>query len=117
MHEPATLPIIIDQGTLWKRSVSLRTGGTNGEPYDLSGCQLRAEIRETWNGPLVKEVAVGHLIPEQGSFELVIDDRARDLRRFDLFWDLLVTTPDGAVFKLMEGPVKVRSTITRRNAP
>jgi hypothetical protein len=28
-----------------------------------------------------------------------------------------VTTPDGVVFKLMEGPVKVRSTVTRRDAP
>jgi hypothetical protein len=116
MRDPARLPITLDQGTVWKRRVSLRTGGPDGEPFDLSGCQLHAQIRENWNGPLVKQVAVAALVPEAGTFELVIDDRARELRRFDLFWDLLVTTPDGAVFKLMEGPVKVRSTITRRDA-
>jgi hypothetical protein len=46
----------------------------------------------------------------------VIDDRARTLRRFSLHWDLLVTAPDGTVSKFIEGPVQVRSTVTRPDA-
>jgi hypothetical protein len=113
----AQLPIEIDQGTVWRRSVRLRTGGVDGEPFDLTGFSLRAQIRENWGAPLLKEIAVEDFVPEEGSFDLVIDDRAHELRRFDLFWDLLITAPDGSVTKHLEGPVKVRPTITRHDAP
>jgi hypothetical protein len=114
---PAVLPIAFDQGTVWRRSVSLRAGTTaSSQPYDLTGCSIHAQIRETWNGPLLKEIAVTVTDAPGGLFDLVIDDRARTLRRFSLHWDLLVTAPDGTVTKFIEGPVQVRSTVTRPDA-
>ena len=114
---PATYPIVFDQGTVWRRTVTLRTGTEAvNVPMDLTGCTISAQIRETWNGPLLKTIAVTVTDAPGGTFELIIDDRARGFRRFNCSWDLLVTMPDGTVTKYMEGPVSVRPTVTRPDA-
>ena len=110
----ALLPIEIDQGTVWRRLVRLRTGTTeSNQPLDLTGYQLYAQVRELWSAPAFKALAIENLDPAGGSFELVLDDRQRELRRPDLLWDLLVVAPDGSVAKYLEGPVKVHFTVTR----
>ncbi len=111
---PAVLPIEIDQGTVWRRRITLRTGTTeSNEPLDLTGRQIHAHVRESWASPVFVPFAVENLDPAEGGFDLVLDDRARVLRKPDLFWDLLVNAPDGTVDKYLEGPVKVRFTVTR----
>jgi len=111
---PAVLPIEIDQGTVWRRQVRLRTGTPElNHPLDLTGHQLHAQVRELWSAPTFKSFTIENLNPAEGSFDLVLDDRPRDLRKPDLLWDLLITAPDGTVAKYLQGPVKVRFTITR----
>jgi hypothetical protein len=67
--------------------VSLRAGtAASSQPFDLTGCSVHAQIRETWNGPLLKEIAVTVTDAPGGLFDLVIDDRARTLRRFTINW-------------------------------
>jgi len=110
----AQLPIEIDQGTVWRRSVRLRTGTPElNIPFDLTGHQIHAHVRENWASPIFLPFAIESLDPAAGSFDLVLDDRARTLHKPDFFWDLLVTAPDGSVTKYLEGPVKVRFTVTR----
>lgn len=110
----ALLPIEIDQGTVWRRLVRLRTGTTeSNQPLDLTSYQLHAQVRELWSATTFKALAIENLDQAAGSFELVLDDRQRELRRPDLLWDLLVVAPDGTVAKYLEGPVKVRFTVTR----
>ena len=110
----AVLPIEIDQGTVWRRLVRLRTGTTeSNQPLDLNGYQLHAQVRELWSAPAFKGLAIENLDQAAGSFELALDDRQRELRRPDLLWDLLAVAPDGSVAKYLEGPVKVHFTVTR----
>ena len=110
----AILPIEIDQGTVWRRRITLRTGTPEAsEPLDLTGRQVHAQVRESWASPVFVPFIIENLDAEAGSFDLVLDDRARALNKPDLFWDLLVTATDGTVAKYLRGPVKVSFTITR----
>lgn len=110
----AILPIEIDQGTVWRRRITLRIGTPDDNmPMNLTGRQIHAHVRESWASPVYLPFAVENVNEVEGSFDLVLDDRGRSLRRPDLFWDLLVTAPDGTVAKYLEGPVKLRFTVTR----
>ena len=114
--KPATFNIEIDQGTLWRRTVCAYSGrSSDAPPWDMTGCQIHAQIRERAVGPLVRDITVVPTDLAKGTFELVIDDRNRALRKFQLAWDLLIITPDGAVNKYLEGSLTVRPTITRTN--
>lgn len=114
MPAPALLPIEIDQGTVWRRRITLRTGTVETNvPLDLTGHQLHAHVRESWVSSAFLPFTIDNLDAPAGSFDLVLDDRARTLNKVDLFWDLLITAPDGSVAKYLQGPVKVRFTITR----
>jgi hypothetical protein len=94
----AQLPIEIDQGTVWRRSVRRRTGTTEANiPLDLTGRQLHAHVRENRASPVFIPLVIENLDPAAGSFDLVLDDHARTLHKPDFFWDLLVTAPDGTV--------------------
>jgi hypothetical protein len=110
----AHYPVEIDQGTVWRRRITLRTGTPQtNEPLDLTGRQIHAQVRENWASPVFVPFSIENIEEAEGGFDLVLDDCSRCLRKPDLFWDLLITAPDGTVAKYLQGPVKVRFTITR----
>jgi len=110
----AILPIEIDQGTVWRRRITLRAGTPESNAaLDLTGRQIHAQVRQSWASPDFLPFTIENIDPAAGGFDLVLDDRPRTLNKPDLFWDLLVTNPDGTVSKYLKGPVKVRFTVTR----
>lgn len=110
----ANYPIEIDQGTVWRRRIRLRTGTAEvNAPLNLAGHQIRAQVRESWTANPFQEFLVENIDEADGSFDLVLDDRERGLRKERWRWDLLLVPPSGEPQKLMEGQVVVKVTITR----
>ena len=111
---PAILPILIEQGTVWRRRIRLRTGTEeDNDPMDLTGHEIRAQVRESWTAEPFQEILVENIDEEDGSFDLVLDDRPRQLRKSTWKWDLLLVPPNDEPKKILAGTVKVRFTITR----
>ena len=50
----------------------------------MTGCQIHAKIRARAVGPVVCDITVIPTNLAHGTFELVIDDRNRTLRKFQL---------------------------------
>jgi hypothetical protein len=114
MNDPATYPITVQQGTVWRRRVTLRTGSVEtNSPIDLTGHTLHAQVREVWSADAFQAMAIENIDAEAGAFDLVLDDRPRTLRKAKYHWDLLLTPPDGEPKKILEGPLRVKFTITR----
>lgn len=112
----ATLNITMDQGTAWRRKITVKTGSAANAPrLNLTGYAIEAQARKVWNSSLVKQFAVLPVNLAQGEFELVFDDTDRGLRDFALKWDLLLTAPAGDPVKYLEGSVTITPTITRPN--
>jgi hypothetical protein len=113
----AILNIALDQGTVWRRTITVKTGTAEDAPrVDLTGYSIQAQARKAWDSTLAKQFVVEPVDLEQGEFDLVFDDTDRKLREFALLWDLLLTAPESEPVKYVEGTITITPTITRPNA-
>lgn len=113
------LNILVEQGATWTQDVAL------GE--NVSGHAFRAEIRDTWRregGWLVAEIQVSVTDAATGAVRLSLDaattaqlrplPQYRDGKQVATMgaWDLISTTPDGAVRRWRYGLAYLSQGIT-----
>lgn len=123
----ATYNLYIEQGATFRFSLvaGYKTGAKDPqgndivEPYDLTGCSARMQIRQrrggevlvaatTLNGGIVFEDAVN------GKMSVCITDEATDkLTMSKAKYDLEIGYPSGDVKRILEGLVKISANITQ----
>lgn len=90
--------------------------GTLGDPYDLTGCTGRMEIRTGYGGALMVTLTDGDGITfggTDGTIDLFISgEKARGLISKRGRYDLYVIFPSGEPVRLLEGAVAVDLTIS-----
>lgn len=116
-------PLYIEQGATfetgfnWHRE-STTTPGTAGDPYDLTGCIARMQIRKSQGSPVLVDATTtnGKIVlgTTDGRVDIVLSDDDTDmLTTKSALYDLEIEFPDGRVVRLLQGPVTVDPNITQ----
>lgn len=106
----------IDQGADW--AVTIAWTDSEGEPVDLDGYTARLHMRPGKRGEAVAELDNGEgqgitLGPEPGSITLALSAaETAELPPALLDYDLVMTSPEGAVKRLIQGVVNVSEGVT-----
>jgi len=110
-----TLDLIIEEGASWERTIWLTEGGS---AIDLTDFSATMTIRESLEGPVVKQISTTEggitISGSEGKIVLSLTDSetaALGIRRgvYDLFLD----NGAGQVVKLLKGNVEVDPAVTR----
>ena len=105
---PGSCPITVYRGDTWAMSVAVTDAA--GNPIDLTGWQVRAQIRggDTW---LVDIDAV--VVDDGQRISLSLSpEKTADLPGGGV-WDLETVEPGGMVRTLLAGPVRLTEDVTR----
>lgn len=119
--------LFIEQGTtfrltmIWGRKDGTTdvNGNPNVQPYDLTGCVARMQIRQRRGGlALISATTTNGGItitnPLTGKLEIYITDEATDsLTMSKAKYDLEIGYPSGDVKRIMQGAVKISPNITQ----
>lgn len=105
-------------GFNWYRE-SLTVPGTAGDPYDLTGCIVRMQIRKTQQGDMLVDATTVNgkitLDPLLGRIDVKLADIDTDLLTSKTsIYDLEVEFLSGDVFRLLEGSVTVSPNVTQK---
>lgn len=90
-----------------------------GDPYDLTGCTARMQIRSkvTDTEPLVRATTENNMIQlgaDQGTVNVLIPAEETDkIITKRAVYDIEVEFPDGRVVRLMQGPINNSLSVTR----
>lgn len=116
----ATYDLLIEQGATYRRTFTWRQGEADGEPYDLTGCTARMQIRPkaglgvalaltTENGGILLGEATGQIDVFMSADET--DALGATLLRG--VYDLEIVYPSGDVTRVVQGKVRVSANVTR----
>ncbi|MET8006264.1 hypothetical protein [Nonomuraea glycinis] len=116
----APYDLLIEQGTDYDRVLTLHSQAEGRPPLDLTGCQVRAQIRPH-HGPdagLLHDLATaGGLTitdPANGKVTLSIPGSVSALWAWrTAVWDLEVVDSGGKPLRLLKGAVRVDPEVTR----
>lgn len=101
------------RGDTYKRSIRIREldeNGVAGEPYDLTGCTVLAQVREYYDGKVLSTINVT-IDPDQVSEEtkgylyLELDTNMTKMGGEIGVWDLQIKWPSGEYFTYLKGIV------------
>lgn len=110
--------LVIEQGTTW--GVGFPVLDVNGQPIDLTGWSVHAQVRPTTEDSTVlfewsqETSSPGRVELVSGVVTLYVDpvqSSAWTWRKGS--WDLELTMPDGAVLRPVGGRVRVDPEVTR----
>ena len=109
----ATLDLEIEQGATAAWQFTLRQG-KNGQPFDLSNCSIRSEVKETVDDALPMASFTGTIIDQyNGTFVLSISKvESSKLVARRCVWDAFLDTPDGHTLKMFAGSLTVIRKVT-----
>lgn len=114
IEEGATFPL----GFTWTQE-STTTPGTPGDPYDLTGCTARMQIRKTFTSAVVVAATTENgkieIEPSVGHIAVRLEDTDTDLLHGirSAVYDLEIVFSDGTVNRLLEGKVTISPNVTR----
>ncbi len=107
--------LVVEQGTTW--AISWPIVDPNGEPVDVTGWTVRAQIRQSATANEVLHeftTASGNATTEQGSVTLSVDpaeSSAWDWRSG--VYDVELVDPVGRVARIAAGTVTISAEVTR----
>lgn len=114
-------PLYIEQGATFRRGFVYKQrnlDGTIGDPVDLTGYRADLQVRRTassttyalWLSTEWGDIALG----SDGSITISASDAATStLTAKQYVYDLELISPDGDVYRAIEGKVKVGPQVTR----
>lgn len=117
-------------GFTWCREADPPTDPPSaGEPYDITGAEVRMQIRQSHRSPILIDATSAGLTPmiklggtadpavfdlTNGRIDVVLPDVATDLLVIpNAKYDLEIEMPNGSVRRLLQGSVTVNSNITQ----
>jgi hypothetical protein len=120
---PATHPITVYRGDAFNQPYRLRerlADGTSGDPLDLTGCTVAAQIRQDADSTTVLATFTCSLGTDLG----VVNTSLTGEQTGELVgsgpigvWDLQVTWPDGTPRTYLRGRVTLVKDVTRMVTP
>lgn len=115
MATAGTHDIIIDQGARW--SLAFTWQDSNGDPVDLTGYTINAQVRTTYadsGGTLLAEATATITDEAGGEFTLSIPAATTEaMTPGSWLWDVEADPGDGEVERLVMGRAIVRGEVTR----
>lgn len=105
--------LIVDQGSTFKYQLNL-TNPTTGDAYNLAGFTVNAYMKKNYKstspaGIFTTEVDTG----VQGRINLSLtDEQTSAIKAGRYFFDVIIESPTGEVFRIVEGIVDVTPAIT-----
>ncbi len=123
----ATYDLFIEQGATFRFTMHYgrKTGALDVdgnpvvEPYDITGCKARMQIRQRRDSQVLIAATTtngGILIPTgtDGKLQITITDEATDsLNVKKALYDLELSYPSGDVVRILQGKVTISPNITR----
>ena len=117
-------PLYIEQGATFKLGFawvmeSTVTPDTPGDPYDLTGCIARMQIRRSLSTTVIVEATTENgkitIDGPNGHISVVLEDEDTDLLTMRAaVYDLEVEYPSGGdVVRLLQGKITVSPNVTR----
>jgi len=109
--------ILIKQGATFRWVIKF----TNplGEPIDLTGCHFVMQIRRSWrSGEVLVEISsyddgITIDLPGGRALLLIEDEETATLNLEEAVYDVLLLWPNGDVWRVREGNVRVSLGVTR----
>lgn len=108
------LDLTIQQGATFSLQLTFADG--NGDPIDLTGYAGAAEVRTSYDAATpVATLSVAVTDPTNGvmTLSLTAAQTAALTAPSGGVWDLLLTTPTGDKFRVLEGNVRITAAVTR----
>lgn len=106
------------RGDTYRRTVrisDINEDGTQGEPKDLTGCTVLAQVREYYDGKVLSVINTT-INPDQveftGYLDLELDTHMTDLEGQVGIWDLQITWPSGDVYTYLKGNVTCKLDVS-----
>jgi hypothetical protein len=106
---PASFPLNLYRGDTGRWSFAFWTDATRTTPADLSGVEVKAEIRDRPGGSAITALTCGQ-VANAVLVELTAD-ASKALPPAGV-WDLQLTYPNGDVATVLAGPVIVQADVT-----
>lgn len=105
--------IVIEQGFSFSNTFEIEDTRT-GRPVNLTGYDLKAELRKTYSSPSFVSFGTTSLFPERGSITIELEPDATDgFRPGRYVYDIKITTASGNEYKAVEGAALLRGGVTR----
>ena len=105
-------PITIDQGSTFEKSWILRNSDFTF--FDFTGYNIRAQMRDDFNGNLIANFGAEFSDPTAGQFKIVMAATASSgVTAGNLLYDVKADNLSGSIIRLVEGPVTLRPEVTR----
>ncbi len=109
----ARLDFRLEQGATpaWQFTIRHVVGS---QPFDLSGCTLRAQIKESINDTLPLASMTTEIVDQYNGVVVLSLSKAESakLTRTKCVWDAFMETADGYVLKLLYGEIVVVRRVT-----
>lgn len=104
--------VVINQGADFSMVLILRNG--EGEPVDLSGATVQAELRAGWDKPKLGEFSVAILDASGGRLRLTLSGAASaEMSPGSGFYDVLLIDAESQRQRILEGTFRIRPAITQ----
>lgn len=106
--------LTVDQGSTFSARVSI--AGDNGQPYDLSGYTVFADVRKSPTSANTSASFTCSISEPPTTGEVVLlmtDEETAAIKAGRYMYDLIIEDQFGARFRAIEGVVTVTPSITR----
>ena len=106
-----TLHLQIDQGATFDKSFRYRDA--NGDPLDLSGYSLRAQLRQNYTSSVAANFGTEISDPTGGEFRLVLSaSGSMNLTPGNFVWDVEASI-NATVIRLVGGTAEITPEVTK----
>ena len=108
---PLTYDLCYYRGDTYRRTIRLRElneDGTPGDPYDLTGCTVLAQVRQYYDGDVISTVSTvvdPDQVNNKGCINLELDTNMETMGGDFAVWDMEVTWPSGDKTTYLKGRV------------
>ena len=104
--------LFVDQGTDFMSTINLE-GGT-GAAYGLTGYTIRAQMRKTYTSTRAVDFIANITEPALGIAQIELSAEQTSLLKAGRYvYDVEVISPDGTVYRVVEGQIDVAPRVTR----
>jgi len=109
----ATLDLELEQGATASYQFTLKHKTL--QPFDLSGCTIRSQIKASIGDSLPLASFVGTIVDQYAGIFLLTLTKAESskLNVKRAFWDAFLDTPDNQALKLFAGTVMIALKVTK----
>lgn len=104
--------LIVDQGSTFKYQLNL-TNPTTGDAYNLAGFTVNAYMKKNYKSVSPAGIFGTELDGVPGRINLSLtDEQTSAIKAGRYFFDVIIESPTGEVFRIVEGIVDVTPAIT-----